>query len=101
MKFQVVKRSTVSRLPLEEHQRNLEVMNSYYNSTTKLCLKNLVKLNPRKYDINRSILGLAFHQGNRYTGDRQTHQTTICAHLRMRTNVHGLEQYCLSPMLEY
>jgi len=61
MKFQVVKRSTASRFAfggvfggvsaLIRSLRGFEVMNSYHNSTTKLYLKNLATLNPRKYDI--------------------------------------------------
>jgi len=61
MKFQVVKRSTVSRFAFREifggvsavvrSPRGFEEMNSYYNSTTKLYLKNLANLNPRKFDI--------------------------------------------------
>jgi len=57
MKFQVVKQSTVSRFAfggvsaLVRSLRGFKVMNSYYNSTSKLYLKNLANLNPRKYDI--------------------------------------------------
>jgi len=59
MKFQVVKQSTVSRFAfggvsaLVTSLRGFKVMNSYYNSTSKLklYLKNLANLNPRKYDI--------------------------------------------------
>ena len=61
MKFQVVKQSVVSRiafggvfgrvLALVRSLQGFEVMNSYYNSTTKLYLKNVANLNPRKYDI--------------------------------------------------
>ena len=42
------------------------------------------------FNTQKHILGLEFHQGNRYTGnrqtDRQTHnQTTVCPRLCMRT----------------
>jgi len=61
MKFQVVKQFTVSRFAfggffrgvsvLVRSLQGFKVMNSYYNSTTKLYLKNLANLYPRWYDI--------------------------------------------------
>ena len=61
VKVQVVKQSTMSRFAfggvfggasvLVRSLQSFKVMHSYYNSTTKLYLKNRANLNPRKYNI--------------------------------------------------